>query len=70
MEMTRKPIPWMSLREKGWLYRRRRAGAGTLASRPSLFWATAARPGGISPTDLPAVWLIRDLVQARVWEVT
>jgi len=72
--MTRKPIPWMSLREKGLLYRADGAGAGALVAE--LFWATAARPGGISPADLaafhlsPAVWLIRDLVQARVWEVT
>jgi hypothetical protein len=111
MEMTSKPIPWMSLREKAWLYRARSitghvlgprrgagpttstSGAGALVLQAELFWATAARrptpgvaslwghelmivTGGISPADLavfhlsPAVWLIRDLVQARVWEVT
>jgi hypothetical protein len=94
MEMTSKPIPWMSLREKAWLYRARSitghvlgprrgagpttstSGAGALVLQAELFWATAARPGGISSADLavfhlsPAVWLIRDLVQARVWEVT
>ena len=80
MEMTRKPIPWMSLREKGWLYRAEMrsitGGAPALVLQAEWFWATAARPGGISPADLavfhlsPAVWLIRDLVQARVWEVT